>query len=88
MPTLKSSHANKADNHGLTDMATLQRMWERACPAKRRVGGARSAQHCKNQGKHLVAITRPSANQGNKIVDPTVRRADSSLWALAASLSG
>ena len=88
MPTLKSSHVNRADNHGLTDMATLRRMWERACPAKRRPRSARSAQHYKNQGKHLVAITRPSANQGNKTVDPTVRRADSSLWALAASLSG
>jgi hypothetical protein len=27
MPTSKSSHASKADNHGLTGMATLQQMW-------------------------------------------------------------
>ena len=59
-----------------------------ACEIERRLRGARSSQHYKNQGKHLVAITLPSANQGNKTVDPTVRRADSSLWALAASLSG
>jgi hypothetical protein len=26
MPTSKSRHANKADNHGLTGMATLQQM--------------------------------------------------------------
>ncbi|EPM0511479.1 MULTISPECIES: hypothetical protein [Pseudomonas] len=29
MPTSKSSHASKADNHGRTGMATLQQMWER-----------------------------------------------------------
>ncbi len=32
MPTQKSRHANKADNHGLTGMATLQQMWERIYP--------------------------------------------------------
>ncbi len=38
MPTSKSSHASKADNHGLTDMATLQQMWERPCVARAALG--------------------------------------------------
>ncbi|MEW5666744.1 hypothetical protein AB1288_10450 [Pseudomonas putida] len=35
MPTSKSSHASKADNHGRTDMATLQQMRERRRDAPR-----------------------------------------------------
>ncbi|MFG0413145.1 hypothetical protein ACF8MD_05655, partial [Pseudomonas sp. zjy_8] len=35
MPTSKSSHASKADNHGLTGMATLQQMRERRRDAPR-----------------------------------------------------
>jgi len=31
---------------------TLQQMWERACPAKRRAGGARSAHHRTTQAMH------------------------------------
>jgi len=41
-PTKKSRRANKAGNYGLSGHGTLQQMWERACPAKRRAGGARS----------------------------------------------
>jgi len=38
----------------------LQQMWERACPAKRRAGGARFAHHPKAHAMHLAAITPPS----------------------------
>ncbi len=37
---------------------TLQQMWERACPAMRRAGGARSYRRCKNNGRHLVVFTQ------------------------------
>ena len=47
----------KADNHGLAGMATLQQMWERACPAKRRAGGARSPRRHHSQGRHMAALT-------------------------------
>ncbi|QXH35282.1 hypothetical protein [Pseudomonas muyukensis] len=32
MPTQKPRHANQANNHGLSGMATLQQMWERIHP--------------------------------------------------------
>ncbi|MFD2646120.1 hypothetical protein, partial [Pseudomonas japonica] len=37
-----SSRTNKAVNHGLSGIGTLQKMWERALPAMRRADGARS----------------------------------------------
>jgi hypothetical protein len=54
-PAEKLSQTNKADNHGLTDMATLQQMWERACPAKRRAGGARSHWQQSCHDKNMLA---------------------------------
>ncbi|WP_416467431.1 hypothetical protein, partial [Pseudomonas sp. LFS044] len=33
---------------------TLQQMWERACPAKRRAGGARFAPRPKSQDNHFA----------------------------------
>ncbi len=36
---------------------TLQQMWERACPAKRRAGGARSPRRHHSQGRHMAALT-------------------------------
>ncbi|MFJ3451551.1 hypothetical protein ACIPM0_25510, partial [Pseudomonas sichuanensis] len=38
-----------------------KQMWERACPAMRRAGGARSHRRCKNTGRHLVAFTQSPA---------------------------
>jgi hypothetical protein len=45
-------HFTKAGNADLTGMATLQQMWERACPAKRRAGGARSHRRNTSIAKH------------------------------------
>ncbi len=50
--------ANKADGGDLTGKTGPKQMWERACPAMRRAGGARSQERCKNTGRHLVALTR------------------------------
>ena len=52
MPAEKPRRATKANNYGLSGHGTLQQMWERACPAKRRAGGARFAHHRTTQTMH------------------------------------
>ena len=42
-------------------MVTLQQMWERACPAKRRAGGARYHRRRNCYGEHLEAFMQPEA---------------------------
>ncbi len=40
-------------------MTGPKQMWERACPAKRRAGGARSHRRQKSIARHLEAILQP-----------------------------
>jgi|GEM_PF-3689104 len=52
------SRTNKAVNYGLTDIGTLQQMWEPALPAMRRAGGARSQGRQRSHDKPLSVLMR------------------------------
>ncbi|WP_218003142.1 hypothetical protein, partial [Pseudomonas japonica] len=41
-----------------------QKMWERALPAMRRAGGARSGGRCTYKGEHLAALMRFRSHAG------------------------
>ena len=47
------NHAQKAGNPNLTGHGTLQQMWDRVLPGKRRAGGARYHERHNNPGLHL-----------------------------------
>ncbi len=59
--TQNLSRTHKAGNADLTGHGTLQQMWERVLPAKRRAGGARSQERHYKIAWHLVAIMLPPA---------------------------
>ncbi|MCM8912650.1 hypothetical protein LJD21_10690, partial [Pseudomonas inefficax] len=59
---------------------TLQQMWERACPAKRRAGGARSHKRSKCNGKHSRSAARAALGlTGNENTQANIREAPSDL---------
>ena len=54
-----SNETNKADRGEFTEVTGPKQMWERACPAKRRAGGARSDKRQRCCDRHLVALAHP-----------------------------
>ncbi|WP_152031499.1 hypothetical protein [Pseudomonas putida] len=75
MPTSKSRHANKAENHGLTGKATLQQMWERIYPrcaarAALDLAGAEALATCTWQPIDWLFTSIRKKNKLNKSTKP------------------